>query len=276
VRIVAYDPFLNEGQDESDAFFTVSSGADEDLIAYWSFNEGSGDTAHDQSGYGCDGTVSGAAWVSGYSDDALEIKGSDWVHDITSSWDNPITTEFTLEGWLYWYGDDGGPVANLYVFDGRSAANRGVITFIRTNGRMCAQIGNTSIQHSFNSAASIPESVWTYTAFTFDYTSGQAAWYINGLVDSTYTVTDPYYDSSRTPAIGNNTWQPPEAPLNGVIDELKIYKRALSPVEIWGNYGGSPPPAVPGTSKWGIALLALLLIGTAILLARQRRVRNAA
>ena len=39
------------------------NGNEENLVAYWNFNEGSGTTVTDQSGNGNDGTVYGATWV---------------------------------------------------------------------------------------------------------------------------------------------------------------------------------------------------------------------
>ena len=45
------------------------------LTGYWNFNEDSGATAHDSSGNGYNGTVTGAPWVTGYVGSALSFNG---------------------------------------------------------------------------------------------------------------------------------------------------------------------------------------------------------
>jgi len=56
------------------------NGNEENLVAYWNFNEGSGTTVTDQSGNGNDGTVYGATWVDS-NEDVL------------------LTYDFTLDNW---------------------------------------------------------------------------------------------------------------------------------------------------------------------------------
>lgn len=71
-------------------------------VGYWSFDEGYGATAHDESGQGNDGVVSGATW-KGEEDcvvgKCLYFDGiSDYV--IASSSINPGTTDFTVNLWM--------------------------------------------------------------------------------------------------------------------------------------------------------------------------------
>jgi hypothetical protein len=61
------------------------------------------------------------------------------------------------------------------------------------------------------------------------------------------TTTDTYHNSDHQPAIGNNHWAPGDhqwAPLNGVLDEARIYDRALCAEEIQYlyNHPGNRPP----------------------------------
>ena len=50
---------------------------DNGLLAYWSFDEGSGNKAYDYSGHNYDGTIYGASWTSGQSSYALDFDGLD-------------------------------------------------------------------------------------------------------------------------------------------------------------------------------------------------------
>ncbi|KPL22057.1 MAG: hypothetical protein AMJ75_08800, partial [Phycisphaerae bacterium SM1_79] len=64
--------------------------ASADLIGHWKFDDGSGNTAADSSGYGNDGTVCGTpTWQpsEGYIDGALEFDG---INDY-------VTTDFALD-----------------------------------------------------------------------------------------------------------------------------------------------------------------------------------
>ncbi len=51
-------------------------------IAYWKFDEGTGNIAHDYTGQGFDGTIYGATWTDGYSNYALDFNGVDAYVDL--------------------------------------------------------------------------------------------------------------------------------------------------------------------------------------------------
>ena len=51
--------------------------ADKGLVAYWSFDEGSGDEVKDKSGNGMTGTINNAAFEKGRAGSCLSFNGSD-------------------------------------------------------------------------------------------------------------------------------------------------------------------------------------------------------
>jgi len=55
---------------------------DDYLIGYWKFDEGSGSTAGDSSGNDYDGTIYGASWITGYSNNALDFDGTNDYVDL--------------------------------------------------------------------------------------------------------------------------------------------------------------------------------------------------
>lgn len=67
------------------------------LVAYWSFDEGSGDTLHSSVG-GYNGTIYGATWASGISGSALYFD-ADW-EDVEFS--SPVlnTPPYTFCAWV--------------------------------------------------------------------------------------------------------------------------------------------------------------------------------
>jgi hypothetical protein len=214
--------------------------ADEGLIAYWSFDEGGGSVAHDYSGYGNDGTVSGANWVTGMCESALEFVYHDIVRYIPGYFDDPIGSAFSLEAWVRWYGEDPGtPARYCYILDGRTHVTTGLYWFIRPEGRVCLYQQTPGGIKSYCSRDSVRIGEWAHVALTFDYTSGEVHAFINGSPDTTHMAAAPYYDSYLSAAIGNNRWAPGDgqwATFNGIIDELRIYNRPLSPAEILDHY----------------------------------------
>lgn len=72
------------------------SGVGSELIAHYTFDEGSGTTANDSAGSNT-GTINGATWTSGKVGGALEFDGND---HITFNEDLPNSYPFTFSGWV--------------------------------------------------------------------------------------------------------------------------------------------------------------------------------
>ena len=70
-----------------------------DLVAWWTFDDGSGTTAVDSSGNGNDGTlIGGATWVDGQLGDAIQFNGTDsYVAAAHIPFDN---RSFTITMWV--------------------------------------------------------------------------------------------------------------------------------------------------------------------------------
>lgn len=77
-----YTDYVNNTQDN--CYSVLAS----NLVAYWNFNEGSGDIVHDSSGNGNDGYIYNSYWIS-------------WVIGIMNHGGdiNPIS-ELTVEDWI--------------------------------------------------------------------------------------------------------------------------------------------------------------------------------
>lgn len=80
---------------------SVKANSRDGLIAYWSFDEGSGDIAYDGSGHGNDGTIYGASWTSGVSGHALSFDGYDDFVDVGYLPQLQNTDELTVSCWIY-------------------------------------------------------------------------------------------------------------------------------------------------------------------------------
>jgi hypothetical protein len=74
----------------------------------------------------------------------------------------------------------------------------------------------------------LPLNAWTHLAATYD--GAALRLYVNGALASTRAMTGPITASASPLRIGGNTiWG---EFFNGVIDELRIYNRALTAQEI--------------------------------------------
>ena len=70
------------------------------LIAYWDFDEGSGNVAKDKSGNGNDGKIFGAKWVKLQKGYALKFDGIDDYVDCGNDKSLDIRNAITLEVWV--------------------------------------------------------------------------------------------------------------------------------------------------------------------------------
>ncbi|MBI4452708.1 hypothetical protein HY637_04720, partial [Candidatus Woesearchaeota archaeon] len=196
------------------------------LIAAYSFNEGSGTTLGDSSGNGLNGAVSGATWTAGKYGNGLNFDGTnDWV-TVNDAASLDLTSSMTLEAWVYptainsdWRTVmlkemSGGLAYSLYATDG---ANRPPAVYARI-GYDRSAVG-TSV---------LPLNAWTHLTGT--YSSGALRLYVNGNLVRTTSVSGSMATSSNPLRIGGNSvwgeW------FKGKIDEIRIYNRVLSQAEI--------------------------------------------
>lgn len=72
-----------------------------DLVANWTFDEGTGGTAYDTSLFGNNCTINNATWVSGVKGNALEFNGFDsYLGCGNDSSLNFGTGNFTIMAWI--------------------------------------------------------------------------------------------------------------------------------------------------------------------------------
>jgi hypothetical protein len=204
---------------------------DEGLVGYWNFDEGKGDATKDSSKYGNDGKITGTQWAKGVLGSALQFNGvSDYVN-MRSPRSGSHDKAVSVEAWIQSTGNNGN--ANL-VFAGPECHGFGI--WIQS-GRVFGGLWNSEgTQFNAISSSSPTPEQWCHVAMTCDMDIGKVVrLYINGKLDSTSAATGTAIRSGyATIDIGGrmpNQWY-----FNGLIDEVKIYNRALSEVEIRNSY----------------------------------------
>ena len=111
-------------------------------------------------------------------------------------------------------------------------------------------IGSSAVRTSSAVPPALPTSTWTHLATTYD--GSEARLFVNGSLVATRAVTGAMPNSSRPLQIGGNRiwneW------FQGQIDDVRIYKRALSATELQSDMntsvgGTTPPPTRPGDTQ---------------------------
>lgn len=208
--------------------FTGVWAADDGLVAYYQFNEGQGTLTRDSSGQGNDGTISGARFLKNASGYCLEFDGSASYVDCGSKPSLDLRQAVTLEAWL--------------MPTGRPKGEPGVMgkqfsSFLLTyyhDGQVYWYIG----AGGNNSNGPVPEGTWHLVTATFD--GENIALYVDGKLYRTVTSRFKSIPAGGKFLIGCVAGAESAADPNyrntahfaGLMDEVKVWNRALSAAEI--------------------------------------------
>jgi hypothetical protein len=196
------------------------------LVAAYGFNEGLGSSAADASGKGNVGALNGATWTTGGKfGGALSFNGvNNWV-TVADANSLDLTSGMTLEAWVK--PSALGTAWRTVVLKERPG---GMVYALYANQNTSRPVGQAFIGAERNAlgSATLALNVWTHIAVTFD--GGNLRFYANGALTATTAVTGAMVASTGVLRIGGNAiwseW------FQGVIDEVRIYNRALSATEI--------------------------------------------
>ncbi|HEX5782201.1 MAG TPA: PQQ-dependent sugar dehydrogenase, partial [Solirubrobacteraceae bacterium] len=211
-------------------------------VASYGFNEGVGTTVNDTSGLGNHGTTTSATWAAmGRFGTALSFNGtSSWV-TVPDSPSLDLTTGMTLEAWvnpvqltgtwrtLIFKQTTNGMAYALYAADGAN----------RPRGQV--QIGGE--QNAVGTAA-LPLNAWTHLATTYDGSTQRL--FVNGVQVASRAQTGSAAVSTGVLRIGGNSIWAAER-YRGLIDEVRVYDRALTATEIQTDMTTPVAPPVTDT-----------------------------
>ncbi len=213
--------------------FSLANG----LVAHWKLDGNATDSAGSN-----DGTpVNGPVWTTGKISGALEFDG---VNDYVSLSNNVITTtEFTVSAWANQFGLGGGVMNLNPIFEQKedlAGNNRcSILLMAERDNNVRVEIRSSIGSRQVLLYPRMNYNDWHHYTVTVD--SNDLVLYINGVeVDRTannqagnYTTSIDYVDIGRCHSNREN-----KGFFNGVIDEVRIYNRALSAGEVYQLYGG--------------------------------------
>jgi hypothetical protein len=191
------------------------------LVASYSFEN----NVQDGSGNGLDGTIRGnPAFVEGIAGMALSFDGVNDYVDLGSNAAFDITEQITLSAWVN-TNDAGNGQHNPYVGKGdqtysiKHASSNTIEFFIYDDGWHTA---NVRVDSSFNGE-------WHHVLGTYD--GSELKTYVDGVLGATVAHQGSIDVQTHNLTIAMNS-QETDRFYDGIIDEVKIYNRALSPAEI--------------------------------------------
>jgi hypothetical protein len=196
------------------------------LVAAYGFNEGAGSTVTDASGNGNAGAITGATWTTqGKFGSALSFDGSSSLVVIPGSSSLNVTTGMTLEAWIF-------PTATQSGW--RTIMQREVDAYFlnaSTDAGPLRPGGGATISGNglvVTGPTASPVSGWTHIAMTFD--GNTLTLYVNGTPVATRGATGAVQTNTNALRIGGNV--PYGEFFTGIIDEVRVYNRALTAAEI--------------------------------------------
>ena len=218
------------------------------LVGYWPLNDGAGSTiakdlTEQNPGMLID-LVPATAWTTaGHAAGALTVGSAGFVNVPTSPSIDSITDKLTIAGWSYLSAtgtiDDYATIASRE--DGATIDQHYHIS-INSRGEVPAMwLKTESINILLEGPTAVARQTWVHIAGTYD--GAMARLYVDGQQVDSQALTDSFLPDT-TPLIlggnGNGAGAPNVSELfPGRIDEIMLYKRALSAAEIAQIYNGA-------------------------------------
>jgi hypothetical protein len=205
-------------------------------VGYWKMDEGNGNSFVDNSAKGNNAAIlnpSGINWTSGKIGQSAVFSGNLGAYGSVPH--NPsidITDQITITAWIR----------------PNAIENKGILTKLNGDGYELRIFSDGKLEFRINRASAgttykltskgnyvADGKTWTHVAVTFNGTNSTI--YINGSQDNSQTYqTTKIISTDGNLTIGSvgagNRW-------NGLLDEIRLYDRALTPSEILNIYTGN-------------------------------------
>ena len=213
------------------------------LVAAFGFEEGTGAAVNDASIANNDGSITGASWSpAGRFGSALSFDGVDDRINVADSSSLDLTNGMTLEAWVHPDQNAGWRTVVMKEAGGDLAYSMYSSAWSdRPSGHVF-----TGGERDTRAPASLPVGTWSHLAVTFDGTTLRL--YVDGTQVSSTAVGGTVLTSTGALRIGGNAiWG---EYFKGMIDEVRVYSRALTATEIQRDRdaavtAGSQPGAGP-------------------------------
>jgi hypothetical protein len=207
--------------------------ADPTLVGWWTFDEGLGITAVDWSGHGNHGALTnGPQWIGGYYGDALAFNGSGAYVNCGNGPALTIQDEITIACWIKVASFTRTWETILAKGDDSYRLSRGPgdgdSVHFGCNGPTGGNLNGNTI---------VTDNTWHHVTLVYDGVNKIV--YIDGVEDARMASDGQINQSSYDLYIGANSQQGGRF-LEGLVDDVRIYNRALPEDQIQDVMRGNP------------------------------------
>jgi len=210
---------------------------DSNLVAYWDFDETSGNTAYDKSGNGYNSTLSGPERTTTVgTNKAMYYDASSTDYISTPSFAIPDTGILTIEAWMK--SKINTTISQTIAGDNAASATVGHIFMYRSanaNHLKYYYADGTTIQvPSFPDIFLNLDNQWIHVVIVCDYANKTLKAYRNGVqfgVTQNLTGTPVFPSTNNAKFVGSYSSGSYKL-TDGSLDNIRIYNRALSAEEI--------------------------------------------
>ncbi|VXD25903.1 LamG-like jellyroll fold domain-containing protein [Planktothrix paucivesiculata] len=210
---------------------TLLSGNEPGLLAYYPFNEATGDVVRDQSGQGNNGKVSGASWwgcTAPIGNPGHTVMKFDGVNDYITTSNSLMNnlSAFTLEGWVKALSLPEAATISLF-------GQNDVIEFGISSQKLV--VWTKDCDNWCHADAPYPLQSWHHLAVVGN--GKNVLLYLDGVqIKTGGSQTTNYGTSSEHFQIGAGVWSGGiNDPFNGQIAEVRIWNKARTQAEIQGD-----------------------------------------
>jgi len=218
-------------------------------LAYWKFDEGSGNTAHDSSGHDYDGTIYGATWWDiGHSGHALDFDGVDDYVDLDAHSEDigfNKTDDAIFSVWFSSTSTDDGLIYCMSDAWGTFKTEHRINLY--SNGSLLFRVWVDSCGISVCTDGTYNDGEWHYLEIFFHGSTAKPTveLYVDNELDGSVTdwVCSFSADDFKRAKIGRRAYDA-TIHFDGLIDEYKIIKypkgNKQNPPNISGPTNGEP------------------------------------
>lgn len=202
------------------------------LVSYWPMNEGTSTTAADVGVNGYDGTLTnGPTWGTGKYSNGVVFNGVQETNgDVILAGDQAAyeLTTFTVSGWINRAGACG--FTDCVIFAKGMTGNIGYsLEALSVGGNYTPQLSLRDSLQQVQATTTIGTGTWYHVAASIDGTTVKV--YVNGVLEKEAAQTQTPTYSTEQGKIGNRN-NNTDITMNGTLDDVRLYNRALSAAEI--------------------------------------------